>query len=545
MLDGFLDGASSGRSLVLTGGAGIGKTTLWEAGMHDAAERGLRVLSARASSAEAQLSFATLIDLCDGVDTGSLIGLAPVQRSALEVALLRAEPESAPPEPHAISLGFLNLLRALAADATLLVAVDDIQWLDQPSADALAFVALRLDGEPLSFLLARRGEEPSAFERALGRGAMERLEVGPLSLGAARRVLAERLELTMSRQQLRRVVEITLGNPLFILELGRALLQNGLPESAEDIPMPGGIEEILGTRVASLEPLLRRLLVAVALSADLRVSELGAVGGGGPLEAAIEAGLLLVAGDRVRAAHPLLAAAAKSGSPARERREVHLALAAAVSDPELRAEHLALASEREDGALAETIARAAAGAGARGARRQAVNLAEHALRLTPSDSQARPERVLDLAACLETAGELTRMTELLTRELAFLPAGGHRAHAWLMPRRAPARGRWTTWIGCWIRRSPTAPKIQVCVRPCWPRRRRMPRRAARRTWRSLRHGRRRGLTPRAWDRRTRHGPRYTRSPGYMQSPVDRLTNFVAPTDRRRTVPPISPGHPSV
>ena len=193
MLDGFLDGASSGRSLVLTGGAGIGKTTLWEAGVHDAAERGLRVLSARASSAEAQLSFATLIDLCDGVDTGSLVGLAPVQRSALEVALLRAEPESVPPKPHVISLAFLNLLRALAADATLLVAVDDIQWLDGPSAEALTFVARRLDGEPLSFLLARRGEEPSAFERALARRAMERLDVGPLSLGAARRVLAERL----------------------------------------------------------------------------------------------------------------------------------------------------------------------------------------------------------------------------------------------------------------------------------------------------------------------------------------------------------------
>ncbi len=432
MLDGFLGGGSSGRSLVLTGGAGIGKTTLWEAGIHDAAERGLRVLSARASSAEAQLSFAALIDLCDGVDTGSLVGLAPAQRSALEVALLRAEPESAPPEPDAISLGFLNLLRALAADATLLVAVDDIQWLDQPSAEALAFVARRLDGEPLSFLLARRGEEPSAFERAFARGVMERLEVGPLSLGAARRVLAERLGLTMSRQQLRRVVEVTLGNPLFILELGRALLQRGLPEAAEDIPMPGGIEELLGTRVASLEPLLRRLLVAVALSADLRVSELGAVGGAGLLEAAVETGLLLVAGDRVRAAHPLLAAAAKSRSPARERREIHLALAAAVSGPELRAEHFALASEREDAALAETIARAAAGAGARGARQQAVNLAEHALRLTPSESQARPERVLDMAACLETAGELRRMTELLTSELAFLPAGGHSARAWLM-----------------------------------------------------------------------------------------------------------------
>ena len=432
VLDRFLDDVLLGRSLVLTGGPGIGKTTLWEAGLHDAGERGLRVLSARASSAEARLSFAALIDLCDGVDTGSLGGLTPPQRSALEVALLRAEPEATPPEPHAISLGFLNLLRALAAQAPLVVAVDDIQSLDSPSAEALAFVARRLAGEPLGFLLARRGDEPSSFEQALARGTLERLEVGPLSFGAARRVLAERMGLTMSRQQLRRVVAITLGNPLFILELGRALLERGLPEEGEDIPMPGGIEEMLGTRVGSLAAPLRRLLVAVALSADPRTSELEAVGSADALEAAIEAGLLLVIGDRVRAAHPLLAAAAKSGSSARERRDLHRALAEAVSDPELRAEHLAFASERANAELAETVALAANGAAARGARQQASELAEHALRLTPADAPARPERVLALARHLEMTGDMRRMTDLLTAELAALPPGAPRAHAWLM-----------------------------------------------------------------------------------------------------------------
>jgi DNA-binding CsgD family transcriptional regulator len=432
VLDRFLDDVSSGRSLVLTGGPGIGKTTLWEAALHDAGERGLRVLSARASTAEAQLSFAALIDLCDGVDTGALTGLTPPQRSALEVALLRAEPQGTPPEPHAISLGFLNLLRALAAHAPLLVAVDDIQSLDSPSAETLAFVARRLAGERLGFLLARRGDEPSPFERALARGTLERLELGPLSFGAARRVLAERMGLTMSRRQLHRVVAITLGNPLFILELGRALLERGLPESGEDIPMPGGIEEILGTRVASLAAPLRWLLVAVALSADLRTSELEEVGSADALEAAIEAGLLLVTGDRVRAAHPLLAAAAKSGSSARERRDLHRALAEAVSDPELRAEHLALASARANAGLAETVALAADGAAARGAREQAAKLAEHALRLTPADSPARPERVIALARHLEKAGEMRRMTDLLTAELAALPPGASRAHAWLM-----------------------------------------------------------------------------------------------------------------
>ena len=432
LLAGLLDSAASGRSLVLTGEPGIGKTTLWESGVDKAAERGLRVLSARASSAEAQLSFAALIDICDGVDASSLAALATPQRSALAVALLRAEPETAPPEPHAISLGLLNLLRTLTADAPLLVAIDDIQWLDQPSADALAFVARRLASEPVSFLLSRRGNELTALEQALARRPLDRLEVGPVSFGAARGVLAERLGLTMSRQQLRRVVETTLGNPLFILELGRALRERGLPAGGDDIPIPGGIEEMLGTRVASLEAPLRRLLVAVALSADLRRAELEAIGGAEAVGRAVDAGLLLVDDDRVRPSHPLLAAAARSAAAPVERRELHLALARVVSDPEVRATHLALATVRASEALATEVAAAAAGAAARGAREEAVALAGHALRLTPRGSPRRALRVLVLAAQLETAGEMRRMTDLLTPELDGLPVGPLRARAWLM-----------------------------------------------------------------------------------------------------------------
>jgi DNA-binding CsgD family transcriptional regulator len=432
LLGGFLEGVSSGRSLVLAGEPGIGKTTLWEAGIHDAGERGLGVLSARASSAETQLSFAALIDLCDAVDAALLEGLAPRQRIALEVALLRAEPAPAPPESHAIALGFLNVLRAMSARAPLLVAIDDIQWLDAPSAEALAFVARRLDGEPLGFLLSRRGDDPSAFERALERGRLERLEVGPLSFGATGRVLAERFGLSMSRPMLRRVVDITLGNPLFIVELGRELVARGLPEIGEDMPVPGGIEEILGTRVATLEAPVRRLLVAVALSADLHTVQLAAIESVTALDAAIEAGVLLVSGDRVRASHPLLAAAARNASPPAEQRELHVALAAAVSDSELRAEHLALAAEGVDDELAATVAVAAADAAARGARQQAAALAEHALRLTPTDSVDRAHRVLAAAGYLEAAGEMRRMTEMLTPELAALPAGAPRGRAWLM-----------------------------------------------------------------------------------------------------------------
>ena len=125
VLSEFLETAAPVRALVLTGAPGIGKTTLWEAGIEVARERGLRVLSARPSGAEARLSFAALIDLFDAVETRAMAGLPAPQRVALEVALLRAEPTGAPPQQHAIDLGLLNGLRTLAAGGPVLVAIDD------------------------------------------------------------------------------------------------------------------------------------------------------------------------------------------------------------------------------------------------------------------------------------------------------------------------------------------------------------------------------------------------------------------------------------
>ena len=114
-----------------------------------------RVLCARPSGAEAQLLFVALIDLFDGVDKGALQVPGP-QRAALEVALLRAEPTGAPPPPRAIALSLLNALRTLAGGERLVVAIDDVQSLDPPSADASAFAVRRLVGESVMFLLARR-----------------------------------------------------------------------------------------------------------------------------------------------------------------------------------------------------------------------------------------------------------------------------------------------------------------------------------------------------------------------------------------------------
>lgn len=420
------------RALVVLGDAGIGKTTLWEAGCDAARERGFRVLATRASAAEARLSYSALIDLLHGVGTEELAELPAPQLSALEVALLRAEPSETPAE-SAIALGFLNALRALGNRGPVLVAVDDIPWLDVPSSDVLAFAARRLESDgPLFFLLARRPGRTSTLERALVTGQLDRLELGPLSYGAIRTLLSERLGLVLPRHLLRRLVDTTLGTPLFALEVGRELVERGLPAVGEDLPMPDGIEELLGLRVARLPAVTRRLLLATALSADLTDSQLGALVGPKAVEDAVGDGVLLVDGRRVRASHPLLAAAAKKRSGAHVRRKLHLELAGVVADEEIRARHLALATEGADELLAETVSRAATVAASRGAAREAVDLADQALLLTPTGSETRSTCLLALAGYLDVAGEAQRVTDLLTPELESLPPGAARVRAHLL-----------------------------------------------------------------------------------------------------------------
>ncbi len=431
-LDAFLASDARPRALLLTGGPGIGKTTLWDAAVEAGRQRGLRVLAARASDADTQLSFAALIDLLDGVDDEELATLPPPRRLALEVALLRAQPTGGPPEPHAIALGLLDALRSLAQRGPLLVAVDDVQWLDRASEDALAFAVRRLADEPAAFLLARRPGPRSELERALDAKALERVEVRSPSLGAIRSILSERLGLTLPRHVLRRLYDAALGNPLFVLELGRKVRDDGVPTIGEDLPVPDDVEELLGTRVAGLPEAVRHVLLAVALSPSLRVGQLASLAEPEALDLAVDAGVLVVDGDHVRASHPLLAAAAVRRSQAGERRELHRDLAGVVPEGELRTRHLALAAAQPDAELAAGVAAAAASAARRGAPQAAVELAEHALRLTPHDHSDRDSRMLELAGYLVVAGEKRRLTGLLEPHVHSLPAGARRAQGFLL-----------------------------------------------------------------------------------------------------------------
>jgi DNA-binding CsgD family transcriptional regulator len=428
----FLAPSGDVHTLVLTGGPGIGKSTLWEVGVEVAREQGLRVLAARPTDAEATLAFSALIDLFDGIDSEELAAVPAPQRHALDVALLRAAPSGPPRGTHAVAVGVLNALRVVSARAPLLVAVDDVEWLDAPSASALVFVGRRLDAGDIRFLLARRPGGATPLEQALEAGGLEHCRIDPLSFAAMRGLLHARLGLSVPRQVMRRIVDVTVGNPLFALELGRTLIERGVPAIGEDLPVPEAVDDLLGTRVAGLPHGVRKLLLTVALSPGLDVDQLVELEGQDTLDEAIELGVLVVDRADVRASHPLLAAAATRAATDEDRRAVHRTLAAVVSENQLRVRHLALATSEPDRALATTVAVAAGDAAGRGAAHAAVELAEHALRLTPAGAEERTARVIELSRYLDVAGELQRLTDLLAPELETLPGRAERVQACLL-----------------------------------------------------------------------------------------------------------------
>jgi hypothetical protein len=428
----FLASDRGSAALVLCGEAGIGKTEMWEAGVELARSEGFGAVCARASEAEAQLSFAGLADLLEAVDPSVLGELPAPQRQALDVAVRRAASVDRPPDPLTISAGLLGALRRLAGRGRLLVAIDDVPWLDRESAAALTFAARRLADEDVRYLVSRRGGRSSELERSLEPEGVVRLELGPLSFGAISHLLRERLRGSLPRRVVRQVFDTAHGNPLFALELGRALLERGVPEVGAALPVPEALDELFGEHVAALAPKVRRALLAVALSPGLSGEELGRVVDRLAIEDAQAEGVLIVNGARVRASHPLLAAAASGQLSARERRELHLALAEAVSDPILRARHLAVAATPPDAGLAGVLSAAAAHATLLGATQDAIELARHALRLTPPDETGYDQRVLALARYLSSAGEVPRATELLTERIDTLPRGPARAAAHLL-----------------------------------------------------------------------------------------------------------------
>jgi DNA-binding CsgD family transcriptional regulator len=424
------------RALLVEGEAGIGKTALWQAGLTHARTRGQRALACRPAGSEVKLSFAALGDLLAGTLQEALPTLPVPQRRALEAALLLAEPEGEPPDQRAIGLALLNVLRTLTLAGPLLVAIDDAQWLDQPSAAVLAFALRRLAAEPIGVLATVRlagGEEPPAVALEPWRSA-ERLCLGPLTLAAVHELLRVRLGVSPSRPTLVRLHQAAGGNPFFALELGRALLEQGRePAPDEPLPVPAGLRALVRARLARLPASARESLLAVAALSRPTVALAAAAAGRGEraladLERAARAGVIAREGERIRFTHPLLASTLYAETSLSQRRRLHRRLAALLTDREERARHLALATDGSDIGVAAALEEAAAEAHLRGAPDAAAALCEQACALTPADRPGELRRRSTEAASYHLlAGNTSRARALLEQAVTAEPPGHQRA----------------------------------------------------------------------------------------------------------------------
>jgi DNA-binding CsgD family transcriptional regulator len=425
--------------LLLLGEAGIGKTMLWKQGVAAARSRSQRVLVCRPVECETQLAYAALGDLLAEVPDAALAGLPEPQRHALDVALLRTEPQGQESLQRAVALGVLGVLGALARQGPTLVAIDDVQWLDQASENALGFVVRRLRDERVGLLVARRLEGargiPLDLERALPEGRLHRVQLGPLDVAALDRVLAGHLDRSLPGRTLTRLQRASGGNPFYALEIGRALLErDDPPEQAEDLPIPTSLRELVRDRLALLPAPAREVArIVAALSRPTSALVDAAMDGRGAdtaLEAAEHAGVVELDGEHIRFTHPLLGSIVYAQTPPAQQRGLHRRLAGILDDPEERARHLALAADRPDAEVASALDDAADRASARGAPDAAAELSEQARRLTPAGAgdEAR-RRGMDAAERHFEAGHVEHARALLEEVVAESRPGRDRARA--------------------------------------------------------------------------------------------------------------------
>lgn len=414
------------------GDAGIGKTTLSLAAAEAARMRGYRVLSCRPSETEARFSFSGLADLIGGAVSEILPHLPPPQRRALEGALALSESDGKPADEGVVAFAFLNVLQRLATTDPLLLAIDDMQWLDAPSTSMLRFALPRLEKLPVAAILTAREEVPPWLRRAMPDERLVTVELGPLSVGATREMLRTRLATLPSRPALLRIWETSGGNPFFALELAGALQrQGGQVRPGEDLPIPANLGALIQERLDRLDADSLEIAQIVAALASPTVSLVEAAAGA-PLDTALsialDAGILEIDGDRLRFTHPLLRSAVASRSAPSRRRSLHARLARLVPDPEVRARHLALASARPSRDVALTVEDAARKVHARGAADAAAELAELAIRLTPpADVEDIRRRVLQCAELYRQTGDGRRAIVLLEQAYNAAPPGAIRA----------------------------------------------------------------------------------------------------------------------
>jgi DNA-binding CsgD family transcriptional regulator len=376
------------------------------------------VLSCRPAETEAKLGLSAVADLLEPVPRAAFDVLPKPQRRALDVALLRTDPDDLVADQRTVATAVRSLLLNLAAEAPILLAVDDVQWLDAASAATFEFVMRRLQGERIGFVASRRLSEPTPLrlEELCGPEAFTRATVGPLSLAGVHHMLKRRLASPPSRSVLVRIQAASGGNPLYALEIGRLLEEVGPPAAGEPLPIPADLQTLFKRRVAKLPPATREVLLVAAALDDPREETVHVALDrriGADLEPAEREQVAHCQRGLIRFMHPLFAAATLASATAAERRGAHRRLAEAVEGSERRARHLALSVDGRDEPTAKAADAAARDALFRGAPAAAAELGELALGLGVPDSEAERRRTVDLADYLFAAGERERARRLL------------------------------------------------------------------------------------------------------------------------------------
>jgi DNA-binding CsgD family transcriptional regulator len=436
----MLTHAASGgglAALTLQGEPGIGKTTVWEAARIEGAVRGFRVLSARPTRSESGLPLGAFGDLFADAFANAGGGLPTPQRDALEVALLLAEPVGPAHGQRALSVATATLLRTLTdGDHPVLLALDDVQWLDESSAAVLSYALRRVHDRPIGVVLSLRGSGSSATPLGLDVSGQpewsEHLTLGPLSLGALHRMLEARAGESFPRLALVKIEAASGGNAFYALEIARALIRSGVPVSAgEPLPIPATLAALTSARIDALPVRTRDALLVAAVAFEPSLDVLARVAGADlvhDLEPAMHDGVLSVDRESVRFRHPLLAAAALTRAGPARIREIHSRLAAAGCSDEARARHMGLAAQGPNALAAEALETAAERARRRGAPVTAAEMLEQARDLTPATNrEGAAHRAFEAARCYAEAGDTGQAWALLEKIMETQPTGIARA----------------------------------------------------------------------------------------------------------------------
>src|SRR5262249_6861486 len=224
-------------------------------------------LESRRAEAESRLPSSSLRVLLSGGSHDQFQALPAAQHQALEAALLRGGTTGPTVDRRSVCMAVLGVLRSLSAQGPLLIAIDDWQWVDPPSLHALRFALRRIRPHQVGAVLTLRTGNSFDLGRELMEDQLEHVELGPLSLAALHQLLAERLDLWLPRPALVRLERTSGGNPLFALEIGRAIGRSGsLPEAGEPLPVPDSLREAVAERLAGLPPAARRARLFLAVS---------------------------------------------------------------------------------------------------------------------------------------------------------------------------------------------------------------------------------------------------------------------------------------